>query len=164
MQLQQQTCQELGKTSRPHFTDARLACNDICDYIRRAGLRNASFGLSCDQDFVFFTKHCLYKRKMGPKKGRRVRKSHGVLVRGHSSRYTEEEGGEAGKRNGGKGTETERNEVRRVELHTQKRREWQKRTDRSDIEMDTEAPTEDISIALEAQDGAHDKHLPDGLR
>ena len=57
---------------------------------------------------------------MGPKKDRRVRKIKVLSLR----RYTVEEGGEGGKKEGGRSTETER------KLHTQQRREWPKNVQR----------------------------------
>ena len=62
---------------------------------------------------------------MGPKKGRRVRKIEvptdtQSLSWGYGCRYTVEDGGEEGKRKGGRGTETEgRSEKRQIKV-TQK--------------------------------------------
>ena len=61
---------------------------------------------------LLFYKPLLLERKMGPKKGRRVRKievptdSDPEFKLGAKCRYTAEEGGEGGKRNRGRGTET----------------------------------------------------------
>ena len=57
----------------------------------------------------------------------------------------------------------QREEARKGKLHTQQRRECQKKhalTDKSDTEMDTEAAGEaGTSQSHKAQEVAHDKHL-----